>query len=229
MEYIDTTNNKIIKFIPSTVTSFDNIIKSKLILQNDSFTKYEASVNISGELIICDDISKITNCANTIVKETYDEYINDLTIRNNDKDKWIYNLIDGISEQDLILHRDDICLVIPTFTWNSTDISKLHILCIPNDKNIRTIRSLDKTHIPLLQHMKQTTLNIIKNKFNLDETNLKIFFHYTPSTYHLHIHFINLNYHSCSSVEYSHDLDTVIFNLSLDTDYYKKIKLNKRI
>jgi hypothetical protein len=29
-------------------------------------------------------------------------------------------------------------------------------------------------------------------------------------------------------VEYSHDLDTVIFNLKMDSDYYKKIKLNRR-
>jgi len=234
MEYNNIENNQILKFIPSSVISFDNITKTNLILQNDSFIKYEATTIVKGELIICNDISKITRHNNKHIKETYEEYqeyqkyLDDLeTI--NDKDKWIYNIIDGISEQDLILHRDDLCLIIPTFTWNSEDITKLHILCIPIDKNIRTIRSLNKSHITLLQHMRQVALNVIMIKYNIDETNLKMFFHYTPSTYHLHLHIMNLNHERNSSVEYSHDLDNLIFNLSLDSDYYKKISLNKRI
>jgi m7GpppX diphosphatase len=78
--------------------------------------------------------------------------------------------------------------------------------------------------------MKKVTLNIIETKYGLKEENLKIFFHYNPSTYHLHIHFINIYYTNAgSSVEYSHDLDIVIFNLNLDTNYYKKIHLNTRL
>jgi m7GpppX diphosphatase len=70
----------------------------------------------------------------------------------------------------------------------------------------------------------------IEENYELKEENLKIFFHYDPSTYHLHMHFINTkNTKSGSSVEYSHDLDMVIFNLKLDSDYYKKINLNKRV
>ena len=55
-----------------------------------------------------------------------------------------------------------------------------------------------------------------------------MFFHYDPSTYQLHIHFANIAENNGSSVEYSHDLDIVIFNLSLDSDYYKKVLLNVR-
>jgi m7GpppX diphosphatase len=77
--------------------------------------------------------------------------------------------------------------------------------------------------------MKKITLEKIEEVYGLKEENLKMFFHYDPSTYHLHIHFVNTLYTDCgSSVEYSHDLDTVIFNLGLDNDYYKKIKLNRR-
>ena len=58
---------------------------------------------------------------------------------------------------------------------------------------------------------------------------MKIYIHYNPSTYHLHIHFVNNLFHNISSsVEYSHELNNVIFNLELDSDYYKKIVLNKR-
>jgi hypothetical protein len=57
-----------------------------------------------------------------------------------------------------------------------------------------------------------------------------MFFHYDPSTYHLHIHFVNTsNYDSRSSVEYSHELNSVIFNLSICSNYYKEAVLNKKI
>ena len=150
--------------------------------------------------------------------------------RNIEKDRWIYNIIDGISETDKIICRDEKCVIIPSYTWDSKNINKLHILCLPIDTALRTIRELTKDHIPLLEHMKNATLEKIDLIYGLKEENVKMFFHYDPSTYHLHIHFINTLFTDTgSSVEYSHDLDIVIFNLSLDSDYYKKIKLNKRV
>ena len=71
--------------------------------------------------------------------------------------------------------------------------------------------------------------NIIKQKYKIDEDYIKMFFHYEPSTYHLHIHFINVAHHDArSSVEYSHELHNVMFNLSICSDYYKRATLNTR-
>jgi m7GpppX diphosphatase len=216
-------------FIPNTVISFPCIRKIKTIIENDSFTKYEAIAEVKGEYIICNDITKLKKYSKRIIKESYDEYLDFLSQRDIEKDRWIYNIIDGKAEQDKILYRDLNLIVIPTYTWDSKNIDKLHILCLPTNKNIRTIRDLTSEHIPLLQHMKYITLETIEKSYGLKEENLKIFFHYEPSTYHLHIHFINTGHtESWSSVEYSHDLDTVIFNLKMDSDYYKKIKLNRR-
>ena len=129
------------------------------------------------------------------------------------------------------MYQDPQCICILSYTrsGNTDEINKLHVLCFPRDKALRCIRSLDSSHIGLLTHMKAKTLEVIKSTYNLDETNLKMFFHYDPSTYHLHIHFINVEHtETNSSVEYSHDLDSVIFNLGMDSDYYKKISLNTR-
>ena len=216
-------------FIPSSVVSFDNIHKVNKIMTNDIYEKYNVTTEVSGQLIICNDITKLKKSSKNITKETYEEYIKLLNIRDPKKDVWIYNIINGTKEQDKIIHKDDQCIVIPTFIWNEVDIDKLHILCLPIDITIRSIRSLEAKHIPLLEHMKKVSLEIIKGKYELSLSDLKIFFHYEPSTYHLHIHFVNINYKDCgSSVEYSHELDSVIFNLSLDSDYYKKICLNKK-
>lgn len=39
--------------------------------------------------------------------------------------------------------------------------------------------------------MYKKTLEIIKDKYEIDISDLNIEFHYTPSTYHLHLHFVN--------------------------------------
>jgi m7GpppX diphosphatase len=174
-------------------------------------------------------ISKLKKSETQIVKETHEEYLDVIMNRDIEKDRWIYNIIDGISEQENIMYRDDYSITMPTYTWDSKNVERLHILCIPLDKQLRTIRELTKEHIPLLERMKKTSLEKIEEVYGLKEGNLKIYFHYDPSTYHLHIHFVNARYKDAgSSVEYSHDLDSVIFNLTLDSDYYRKIKLNRR-
>lgn len=218
------------KFIPHTVMSFPNVRKVKTILENDSFKKYQAIAEVKGEYIVCNDITKLKKYTKRIVKETYEEYVEFVKNRDIEKDRWIYNIIDGNAEQDKILYKDDLIVVVPTYTWDSQNIDKLHILCLPTDKSLRTIRDLTLENVELLEHMRKITLEQIEEKYGLKEESMKMFFHYDPSTYHLHIHFINTQHtESWSSVEYSHDLDTVIFNLKLDNEYYKKIKLNRRV
>jgi m7GpppX diphosphatase len=223
---IDTVN---FKFIPSKVISFDRIVKNKKTMENDIYEKYEAVAEISGELIVCNDVTKMRRLEKKLIRESYQDYLKMLEKRDPKKDQWIYNVIDGISEQEKILYKDDLCIVLPTYMWDSVNIDKLHILCLPKDINLRSIRSLTSEHISLLEHMKKVTLEIIKNKYGLDECYLKMFFHYDPSTYHLHIHFVNTaHYDARSSVEYSHELNNVIFNLSIYSQYYKVAILNIR-
>ena len=224
-----TIDNVNYKFIPSKVKSFDKIIKNNKTMENDIYEKYEATAELSGELIICNDVTKMKRTERKIVRETYEEYIKSLQKRDPNKDKWIYNIIEGISEQELILYRDEYCIVIPTYMWDSVNLDKLHILCLPTDLTLRSIRSLTAKHIPLLEHMKKVTLETIKNIYGIDECYLKMFFHYEPSTYHLHIHFVNISHSDArSSVEYSHELNNVIFNLSIYSQYYKVALLNRR-
>ena len=217
------------KFIPSRVKSFDTIILNKKTMENDIYEKYEATAEVTGELIICNDVSKMRRIEKKLIRESFEDYLKLLQKRDPKKDQWIYNIIDGIEEQDKILYRDELCIVIPTYMWDSVNLDKLHILCLPTNIQLRSIRSLTSEHIPLLEHMKKVTLETIKNKYGIDESYLKMFFHYDPSTYHLHIHFVyTACYDARSSVEYSHELNNVIFNLSIYSQYYKAAILNSR-
>jgi len=217
------------KLIPSNISSLDRIKKNELIFKNDIYEKYRATAEVECELIICNDINLMPRFEKKIIRETYQDYLKYIKYRDPKKDQWIYNIIDGTSEQELVLYRDELCIVIPTYVWDGVNIDKMHLLCLPTDITLRSIRSLTAEHIELLEHMKQTTLYIIKQKYDIDEHYVKMFFHYEPSTYHLHIHFVNVAHHDArSSVEYSHELNNVIFNLSICPDYYQRAILNKR-
>lgn len=225
-------NNDIVyTFIPKKVLNFN---KKECLVTNAIYQKHVAEIGLAGDLISCrekidDQTKKDPFCAN-IVKETYQQYIDKLPTRDTKKDKWIYNIIDGVSEAEKVIYRDESVIIIPNYTWDEKDVKVLHVLAIPTDKSLRSIRELNMSHISLLEHCKKTTLKIIKERYLVDEERLKMFFHYTPSTYHLHIHFATITNKKCnSSIEYSHDLSTVIFNLSINTDYYKLVVLNKRM
>lgn len=56
---------------------------------------------------------------------------------------------------------------------------------------------------------------------------MRIFFHYQPSYYHLHVHFTHLNYDSPGLLAgKAHLLAEVIDNIHIDGDYYEKKTLS---
>lgn len=225
-----TIDNINYKFIPHKINNIENVIRTNKLMENDIYEKYEATAEVSGELIICKDASKLKQQVKKLVQEDYEMYMQTLNKRDPKKDQWIYNILDGIAEQESVLYRDDKCVVFLNYLWDGKDIDKLHLLCMPTDKNLRTIRSLDFWSLPLLKHMRKVTLDLIKEKYSLEHGDIKMYFHYEPSTYHLHIHFVNtVTGHLYSSVEYSHELNNVMFNLKMMSDYYKIALLNIRV
>lgn len=225
-----TIDNVNYKFIPSKVYNIDRSVRGKKTLENDVYEKYEATAIVDGELIICKDVTQMKQRVKKLVQEDYETYLQTLEKRDVKKDIWIYNIIDGISEQEAILHRDDKCIVFINYFWDGKDIDKLQLLCMPIDKELRTIRSLQLCDVELLEHMKSVTLQVIREKYGVEEEYIKMYFHYEPSTYHLHIHFVNTASNQLhSSVEYSHELNSVIFNLKMNSYYYRIIKLNIRV
>ncbi|XP_064424821.1 m7GpppX diphosphatase isoform X3 [Latimeria chalumnae] len=63
----------------------------------------------------------------------------------------------------------------------------------------------------------------ILNRYGVLGSQLRVYFHYQPSYYHLHIHFTGLSYDAPGSgVERAHLLSDVIENLQSDAQYYQK-------
>ena len=198
---------------------------------NDIYTKHDAKItDLAGELIVCSDITKIDGFCKKIVPETYEEYLELISKRDFKKEQWVYNILNGMAEQDKVLYRDEFIVIAPNYTWNTTDLSKLHLLTFPTDITLHSIRDLTDKHIWLLEHIKLKTLLEIKSTYGFDSDIIKMFLHYAPSTYHLHVHFTLIsNTEVCSSVEYSHELNNTIEILKIKPDFYQTILLNKRI
>jgi diadenosine tetraphosphate (Ap4A) HIT family hydrolase len=230
MNFTDYEKKSIYSFKPES-DWFKKLEKQDLIMSNDVFTKFKAVINnLSGELIVCSDLKKIDSFAKKIVPETYQEYLKIISERDFKKEQWVYNIFDGKDEQDKILYRQDLFLIIPTYTWDGNDLNKLHLLTFPIDKSLHTLRDLTGKHIELLINIKIKTLEIIKCIYGFDSDLIKMFIHYKPSTYQLHIHFVLItNTDTNSSVEYSHDLNMVIEILKIKSDFYQTTIINKRI
>ena len=227
---LDKENGKKYTFIVKS-NWIESIVKTDLILENDIYKKYNSTINnLSGELIICSDLTKIDGFCKKIVPETYQEYLDFISKRDFKKEQWVYNILDGKSEQDKILYKDEQIIICPNYTWDMIDLSRMYLLTFPTDKTLYTLRDLTDKNIELLEHIKNKTLEVINEKYGFEKEIIKIYLHYAPTTYHLHVHFVLIsNTETNSSVEYSHDLSNVISNLKINSNYYQIVLMNKRI
>jgi m7GpppX diphosphatase len=157
--------------------------------------------------------------------ETYVDYKKNVLPKIEDLDKqWVFDIIDGKKEKDQVLYQDDDFVLLPSDKWKNNNILEMRLLAFFTNKKLKSIRDLTGSNIKLLEKVKNKACEIIKNKYKLDEEHLKIFFHYRPSVWQLHLHFLNLEYKTkSSSIEKSHEVHTVIENLKIDTNYYKKV------
>lgn len=204
-----------------------NVKIIETILQNDIYVKYKIEANVQGEMI-CSTDKKVsrTKKFDMLLKETYKDYLLRLSNIPSKNYQWIYNIIDGKDEQESILYTDEFFTLIPTYTWDKVDMSKIHILAIVKDKNLRTIRSLTSKHIPLLEHILEKSLENITLKYKIAQKKFRIYIHHHPSTWHLHVHFnlVENSEHDCI-VNGAHDFRQVIFNLKMCGKYYQMIDM----
>lgn len=186
---------------------------------------------------ISTEIDKYINRKPVIMyQETYDMYkkMVEPTIKKCDR-KWVFNILDGNDEQEKIIYQNDNFVLLPDTSWNSNksddlnnsyNIEELYLLLIVKRKDIYSIRDLTAEHLPLLEDMMNVTEHIEKI-YKIPACMLRTYFHYKPSTWHLHLHINNINSpkNYCYNIERCHTLSNVINNLKCDSNYYKKVDL----
>nr|CAD2203550.1 unnamed protein product [Meloidogyne enterolobii] len=143
--------------------------------------------------------------------------------------KWVYNFLDKKSEEERIIYENpdkhDGFILAPDLKWNGTNLDELYLLAVAHRRDLHSIRDLTPNELPLLENIRDECAKTIEEKYGLKKSQLKMYFHYQPTFYHLHVHIVHIKYEapglSCTSVL----LDSVIENLKIYSDFYTKATL----
>ncbi|KAK6972474.1 m7GpppX diphosphatase [Biomphalaria glabrata] len=145
--------------------------------------------------------------------------------------QWVYNILEKKKEADRIIVDDpdpDVGFVmVPDMKWDRKHMDALYAVAIVHKHGIKSIRDLRGEHLPLLENILKLGQTAIKEKFNVTSDKLRVYFHYQPSYYHLHVHFTHVKFDAPGSdVLRAHLIQEVMDNIAMDSEYYKNRTLS---
>ncbi|RKP09041.1 scavenger mRNA decapping enzyme [Thamnocephalis sphaerospora] len=144
---------------------------------------------------------------------------------------WLYNILDGIGEREHVLFNDPDpahgFMLLPDSKWDKRTMESLYLLCLCHDRTIRSLRDLRAKHLPLLTNIRRQVGQVTSAKYGVPANQLRLFFHYQPSYYHLHVHVTHIQNTQLGgmTVGQAYLLDDVIDMLQLMDDYFQKCTL----
>ncbi|XP_065354915.1 m7GpppX diphosphatase [Calliphora vicina] len=178
-------------------------------------------------------IEKYSICQKFLINETpklYEEITLPHITSSQFSLEWVYNILEHKQETERIVFEDSDpengFVLLPDLKWDGRNVENLYVLAITHKRDIKSLRDLNASHLPLLRNIRLRAAEAIESRYGIALTQLRMYFHYQPSFYHLHIH-INPVRNDAPGIwcEKSHMLDTVINNLELLPDYYQKATL----
>jgi m7GpppX diphosphatase len=89
--------------------------------------------------------------------------------------------------------------------------------------DLKTIRDLNGSHLELLKSIRDESYASIQKQYGLHKSQIKAFFHYYPTYYHLHVHFVHVKVFEKAGavVGKAVPLEDVIENIEMfDSNYY---------
>ncbi|KAI8632115.1 HIT-like domain-containing protein [Xylariaceae sp. FL1651] len=193
--------------------------------ENDKFADFKIDL-----ICPCNDkhIKKYSRQGARFVTETPEIYHHKIqplmqTSREGGSLNWLYNIIEGRKEVESVLYRtpsgqdgDEGFLLLPNLHWDQKTIEALHLLGIVERRDLWSLRDLKKKHIPWLKHMRAKLIDATIQTFpQIGADQLKLFCHYHPTYYHLHIHIVHvmLEATSTQAVGKAVGLDSIIEQL----------------
>lgn len=141
---------------------------------------------------------------------------------------WVYNILDHKTESERIVYEDpdkkNGFILLPDLKWDGKQVTDLYLVAICHCRDIKSIRDLNENHLPLLKNILNKGVEAIKSKYGVEKNELRVYFHYQPSYYHLHVHFNHIHYDVGGiSVGKAHLLTDVIDNIeNIDSNFYGK-------
>lgn len=140
---------------------------------------------------------------------------------------WVDNILNGSAEADRVLARTDQWVLLPDAKWDGVTISSLYCVAIVADPEFRSLRDCNGQRLALLEELEREIPKAICAKYpELSPQRLRMYFHYPPSYYRLHVHVQVADVTGPGVIAgRAHLLGDVIANLRLMPDYYSKVTL----
>ncbi|XP_034546585.1 m7GpppX diphosphatase [Notolabrus celidotus] len=209
----------------------------KLEMKNDIYSTYRLQAppqfNEIKTTVVCPatekHVKKYQRQESFLVEETGEDY-QSITLpylqQHNFSVQWVYNILEKKAEADRIVYEDPDpnvgFVLLPDFKWDQKQVDDLYLIAIAHCRDIKSLRDLKSEHLPLLKNIFQKGKEAIMQRYHIPANKLRVYLHYQPSYYHLHVHFTKLGYEAPGcSVERAHLLSDVIQNLQCDPQYYR--------
>ncbi|CAL8465012.1 g4547 [Coccomyxa elongata] len=108
--------------------------------------------------------------------------------------------------------------------WDQKHVEGLYCIAIVHRRDVRSLRDLRGEHLPLLRSMRRKGSQALVERYGVREDELRVYIHYQPSYYHLHVHFLHVNYDAGAgmAVGKAHLLNDIIDNIEIMPDYYAR-------
>ena len=156
--------------------------------------------------------------------EVYEKYVRPFMRRCREEGRlnWVFNIIEGRSEQENVLFRSqaanvlDDYLLLPDMNWDRTTMSSLRLLALVVRRDIWSVRDLKKGDVKWLRQLRGTLAQKVTESYpEVESDMLKFYVHYQPTYYHFHIHIVNvgLDPNATQAVGKAISLDDVISQL----------------
>ena len=158
--------------------------------------------------------------------EVYNEVVKPLYIdpMNMNHCNWVYAVLDKEKEVDLRVHESEGFMLQKDYKFNEGDLTTLYCLAITMQRDLKTVRDLTGEHLPLLKAIRDESLDAIERKFKVNRSKIACYFHYQPTFYHLHAHFVHVD-RTARDTRENISLDAVITNLEMLGDFYQRTTL----
>lgn len=144
----------------------------------------------------------------TETPEIYREKVRPLMQRKREEGRlnWLFNILDGKTEQEDVIFttqppqdglgsnaEEEGFRLLPDLNWDRKTLDALHLLALVERRDLWSLRDLKKKHVPWLRRMKDHLLDAtIKTYPSVERDQLKLYVHYQPTYYHLHIHIVHV-------------------------------------
>lgn len=154
--------------------------------------------------------------------------------------QWISNIIDAppagnegratVGEEVLFENEHAVLLRDTKWPAASTDVRELYCLLIVKraHAHLRSVRDLRGPDAPWLAATVRACEAHLQQRFGVAPARVRAFFHYPPSFYHLHVHFVHVDSPANGPSTYAGRallVADVLQNLRLDPDYYRHATL----